>query len=210
VTTAPPAPPPRAGTGYDIHRLAPGRRLVLGGVEVPHDQGLLGHSDGDALTHAVIDALLGACALGDIGRHFPPSDPAFRDADSLGLLRTAVSLARAAGWRAHNLDATVVCERPRLAPFLPAMRQRLASTLGVAAGGVSVKAKTNEGLDAVGRGEAVAAQAIILIVADIHRTGGATAWPSAPGEAGATEQAEAGGAVDEGRSGPGVAHSAGD
>jgi 2-C-methyl-D-erythritol 2,4-cyclodiphosphate synthase len=161
-------PPPRVGTGYDIHRLAPGRRLILGGVEVPYDRGLLGHSDGDALTHAVIDALLGACALGDIGRHFPPSDPAYRGADSLGLLRTAVSLVRDAGWRAHNLDATVVCERPRLAPFLPAMAETLASVLEIPPGSVNVKAKTNEGLDAVGRGEAVAVQAIILIVAVVR------------------------------------------
>ena len=154
----------RAGTGYDIHRLVPGRRLVLGGVVVPHDLGLAGHSDGDALTHAVVDALLGACALGDIGRHFPPGDPAYRDADSLGLLRAAVSLAAGAGWRAHNVDATVVCERPRLAPFLPLMAGALAGALGVAPGAVGVKAKTNEGLDAVGHGEAIAAHAIILVV----------------------------------------------
>jgi 2-C-methyl-D-erythritol 2,4-cyclodiphosphate synthase len=178
---------------------------------VPFERGLAGHSDGDALVHAVVDALLGAAALGDIGQHFPPGDPSYRDADSLELLGAATRLVREAGWRPGNVDATVVCDRPRLAPFLPAMRQRLASTLGVAAGGVSVKAKTNEGLDAVGRGEAVAAQAIILIVADTHRTGGTTAWPAAPREAGATEQAEdAGGAIDEGRSGSGVAHSADD
>jgi 2-C-methyl-D-erythritol 2,4-cyclodiphosphate synthase len=158
------APPPRAGTGYDIHRLAPGRRLILGGVDVPHDRGLVGHSDGDALAHAVIDALLGACALGDIGRHFPPGDPAYRGADSMALLGTAVALARRAGWRAHNLDATVVCERPRLAPFLPAMGAALASVLAIPPDHVNVKAKTNEGLDAVGRGEAVAVQAIIMIV----------------------------------------------
>ena len=156
---------PRVGTGYDIHRLVPGRRLVLGGVAVPHELGLAGHSDGDALTHAVVDALLGACALGDIGRHFPPGDPAYRDADSLDLLRAAVALAAGAGWRAHNLDATVVCERPRLAPFLPLMARTLARVLGVAPGAVGVKAKTNEGLDAVVRGEAIATHAIILVVA---------------------------------------------
>jgi 2-C-methyl-D-erythritol 2,4-cyclodiphosphate synthase len=155
----------RVGIGYDIHRLVPGRRLVLGGVEVPSPLGLAGHSDGDALAHAVVDALLGAGALGDIGQHFPPGDPTYRDADSLSLLRAAVELVRRAGWLAHNLDATVVCERPRLAPFLPAMRTALAEILGIAPTAVSVKAKTNEGLDAAGRGEAIAAQAVILIVA---------------------------------------------
>jgi 2-C-methyl-D-erythritol 2,4-cyclodiphosphate synthase len=155
----------RVGTGYDIHRLVPGRRLVLGGVTVPCDVGLEGHSDGDALTHAVVDALLGACALGDIGRHFPPGDPAYRGADSLELLRAALRLAGDAGWRAHNVDATVVCERPRLAPFLPAMQATLAGVLGVPEGNLSVKAKTNEGLDAVGRGEAIAVHAIMMIVA---------------------------------------------
>jgi 2-C-methyl-D-erythritol 2,4-cyclodiphosphate synthase len=153
----------RVGIGYDVHRLVPGRRLILGGVEVPYHLGLAGHSDGDALTHAVTDALLGACAQGDIGRHFPPGDPAYRNADSLALLRTALDLARRAGWRVGNLDATVVCERPRLAPFLPSMEAALAGALEVAPAAVSVKAKTNEGLDAVGRGEAVVAQALILI-----------------------------------------------
>jgi 2-C-methyl-D-erythritol 2,4-cyclodiphosphate synthase len=155
----------RVGTGYDIHRLVPRRRLVLGGVTVPCDVGLDGHSDGDALTHAVVDALLGACALGDIGRHFPPGDPAYRGADSLDLLRAARRLAGDAGWRVHNVDATVVCERPRLAPFLPAMQTTLAGVLGLPEGNLSVKAKTNEGLDAVGRGEAIAVHAIMIIVA---------------------------------------------
>lgn len=157
-------PAVRAGTGYDIHRLVPGRRLVLGGVTIPSDVGLAGHSDGDALVHAVIDALLGACALGDIGYHFPAGDPAWRDADSIGLLVTACRRAGDAGWRVRNVDATVLCERPRLAPFLPAMQGRLATALGIAESCVSVKAKTNEGLDAVGRGEAIAAQAIMLVV----------------------------------------------
>ena len=134
-------------------------------MSVPYHLGLAGHSDGDALTHAVTDALLGACALGDIGQHFPPGDPAYRDAHSLDLLRTAVALATRAGWRVVNLDATVVCERPRLAPFLLEMRAALAGTLEVPPSAVSVKAKTNEGVDAVGRGEAIAAQAILLIVA---------------------------------------------
>ena len=114
----------RAGTGYDLHRLVEGRPLILGGVTVPYHLGLAGHSDGDALVHAVTDALLGACALGDIGQHFPPGDPAYKDADGLDLLRAAGALATQGGWRVLNLDATVVCERPRLAPFLPGMQRR--------------------------------------------------------------------------------------
>ncbi len=155
----------RAGTGYDIHRLAPGRRLVLAGVEIPHPLGLAGHSDGDALAHAVIDALFGAGALADIGQRFPPDDARYKDADSMALLREARRLVGEAGWAPHNLDTTVVCERPRLAPYRDSMRQSLAGALGLPLGNVSVKAKTNEGLDAVGRGEAIAAHAIILIVA---------------------------------------------
>ncbi len=157
----------RAGTGYDLHRLVSGRPLILGGVSVPYHLGLAGHSDGDALTHAVTDALLGACALGDIGQHFPPGDPAYRDAHSLDLLRAAVALATRAGWRVVNLDATVVCERPRLAPYLLEMQAALAGTLEVPPSAVSIKAKTNEGVDAVGRGEAIATQAILLIVAEL-------------------------------------------
>jgi 2-C-methyl-D-erythritol 2,4-cyclodiphosphate synthase len=156
--------PFRAGIGYDIHRLVPGRRLVLGGVTIPFERGLAGHSDGDVLTHAVIDALFGACALADIGRHFPPGDPRFKDASSIALLEEARERARMAGWRPHSLDATVVCERPKLAPFVAAMRHGLAGALRLPLDAVSVKAKTNEGLDAVGQGEAIAAQAIILVV----------------------------------------------
>jgi 2-C-methyl-D-erythritol 2,4-cyclodiphosphate synthase len=155
----------RAGTGYDIHRLEPGRRLILGGVEVPFERGLLGHSDGDALTHAIIDALFGACGLPDIGQHFPPGDPRYKDAVSAELLAHAVELAVAAGWRPLNVDATVICERPKLAPFIAAMRRSLAERLGLPADLVNVKAKTNEGLDAVGRGEAIAAHAILLVSA---------------------------------------------
>jgi 2-C-methyl-D-erythritol 2,4-cyclodiphosphate synthase len=180
-----------------------GRRLVLGGVEVPSERGLAGHSDGDALVHAVVDALLGAAGLGDIGQHFPPSDPAYSGADSLGLLAEATRLVREAGWRPRNVDATVVCERPRLAPFLPAMRAGLARVLGVADRDVSVKAKTNEGLDAVGRGEAVAAQAIILIVADPRQSSadaGGAAGTRGTGQAG--EAGQACGAGDSGDSGP--------
>ena len=153
----------RAGTGYDIHRLVPGRRLVLGGVEIPFERGLDGHSDADALTHAVIDALFGACGLPDIGQHFPPSDARYAGADSIALLEAAHEIARIAGWEPESLDSTVVCERPRLAPHVPAMRRRLAAALGLPAEAVNVKAKTNEGLDAVGRGEAIAAHAIILV-----------------------------------------------
>jgi 2-C-methyl-D-erythritol 2,4-cyclodiphosphate synthase len=157
--------PFRVGIGYDIHRLVPGRPLRLGGVTVPHDRGLAGHSDGDALTHAVIDALFGACGLPDIGRHFPPGDPRFRDADSIALLEEARRLALAAGWEPSNLDTVVVCERPRLAPYTAQMRARLAAALNVPETCVNVKAKTNEGVDAAGRGEAVAVHAIILVAA---------------------------------------------
>ncbi len=153
----------RVGTGYDIHRLEPGRRLVLGGVEIAFDRGSLGHSDGDALLHAVIDALLGAAALGDIGGRFPPSDPAWKEADSRTLLATVASELRAAGWSAVNVDATVLLQAPRLAPHIAAMRRTIAATLGVTFDAVSVKAKTNEGLDAVGEGRAVVAQAVALI-----------------------------------------------
>jgi 2-C-methyl-D-erythritol 2,4-cyclodiphosphate synthase len=155
----------RAGIGYDVHRLVAGRRLVLGGVVIASDAGLDGHSDADALTHAVIDAVLGACGLPDIGQQFPSSSPAYAGADSIGLLVRARALAREAGWIPSNADAVVICERPRLAPHVPEMRQRLASALDLPVESVSVKAKTNEGLDAPGRGEAIAAHAIILVTA---------------------------------------------
>jgi 2-C-methyl-D-erythritol 2,4-cyclodiphosphate synthase len=153
----------RIGTGYDIHRLAAGRRFVLGGVELPADRGPLGHSDGDALLHALIDALLGAAALGDIGGHFPPSDPAWQDADSRELAARVAAEVRAAGWALINVDATVILESPRLAPRIAAMRQAVATALGIDVTRVSIKAKSNEGLDAVGEGRAVAAHAIALI-----------------------------------------------
>ncbi len=164
-STTPPHPNgmTRTGTGYDVHRLAAGRPLVLGGVVVPHDVGCTGHSDGDALAHAVTDALLGACALGDIGRLFPPGDPRFKDADSIGLLRNVVGHLAAAGFSPASVDATVVLERPRLAPHVEAMRARLADAMGLDPIMVSVKAKTNEGLDAIGRGEAVAVHAIAVV-----------------------------------------------
>lgn len=154
----------RVGVGYDIHRLAPGRRLVLGGIVIPHEKGLEGHSDADALAHAITDALLGAAALGDIGRHFPDTDPRYRDADSMQLLTNAVSQVRAAGYRIENVDANIVAQRPRLAPYIEAMRGRLAACLDLDIARVSVKAKTNEGLDAEGREEAISVHAVVLIV----------------------------------------------
>lgn len=153
----------RAGIGYDSHRFAEGRRLVLGGVEIPHALGLRGHSDADAVAHAVTDALLGAAALGDIGRHFPPDAAAWLEADSIDLLARAVRLVREAGYRPVNVDVTVLCEAPRLAVHVPAMRARLAEALGLALEEVSVKATTNEGMGWVGRGEGIAAMAVAVV-----------------------------------------------
>lgn len=155
--------PFRVGAGYDIHRLVEGRPLILGGVTIPYERGLLGHSDADALAHAVTDALLGAAALGDIGTHFPDTDPRWAAADSLALLRQAAALIAAQGFEVVNVDASILAERPKLAPYIMAMRERLAATLNVALDAVSVKAKTNEGLDAVGRREAVAVHAVALL-----------------------------------------------
>ena len=149
-----------SGVGYDSHRFAPGRPLILGGVTIPHERGLEGHSDADVLTHAIIDALLGAAGLGDIGDQFPDVDERYRDADSLGLLTSVVGLVLGAGLEVVNVDATVVMERPRLAPFRDEIRAGLALTLGVAAGRVNVKATTGEGMGFVGRGEGVAAVAV--------------------------------------------------
>jgi len=153
----------RVGIGYDIHRLVPDRKLLLAGVRVPYTKGLLGHSDSDVLAHAVCDALLGAAALGDIGTHFPDNDPRWRGTSSLDFLRHAVKLIGERGYRVVNLDATVITEQPKLKPYIPAMRQQLASVLEIDVESVSVKAKTNEGLDAVGRGEAMAAHAVVLL-----------------------------------------------
>ncbi len=155
------------GIGYDSHRLAKGRRLILGGVEIPGDLGLDGHSDADVLTHAVIDALLGAAGLGDIGEHFPDSDDRYRDADSIELLQTVLTRVVAQGLELVNVDTTVVMERPKLTPHREAIRERLASALGVAPGRVNVKATTGEGIGFVGRGEGVAALAVVsLRIAD--------------------------------------------
>lgn len=153
----------RVGIGYDIHRLAVDRKLLLAGVRVPFTKGLLGHSDSDVLAHAVCDALLGAAALGDIGTHFPDTDPRWRGASSLDFLRHAIKLITAKGYRVCNVDATVIAEQPKLKPYIPAMRQQLATVLNVAADCISVKAKTNEGLDAIGRGDAMAAHAIVML-----------------------------------------------
>ena len=155
----------RVGTGYDLHRFVDGRPLILGGVTVPHEKGLAGHSDADVLSHAVTDALLGAVAGGDIGRHFPDTDPRWRGASSLAMLAHAVEVARGAGFEVINVDAVIITERPRLLPHLDAIRASLAATLGVGAGAVSVKGKTNEGVGAIGRGEAMAAQAVALVAA---------------------------------------------
>ncbi len=151
------------GLGYDCHRFQEGRRLVLGGVEIPHTHGLLGHSDADVLTHAIIDALLGAAALGDIGQHFPDTDERYRDADSIELLRAAVAVVEAAGRRIAHVDATVVIERPRLAEHRDAMRATLATAMGIEPSQVSVKATRGEGMGFVGSGEGAAALAVATL-----------------------------------------------
>ena len=154
----------RIGFGYDSHRFEEGRRLVLGGVEFPGETGLRGHSDADVLIHAVIDALLGAAALGDIGSHFPDDDPKWKDADSAMLLADVVREVRGAGWSIGNVDATVICERPKLAPCVELIRERLASVMGVGKGRVSVKGKTNEKMDDVGAGAGIVVHAVALLL----------------------------------------------
>jgi 2-C-methyl-D-erythritol 2,4-cyclodiphosphate synthase len=153
----------RVGLGYDSHRFAEGRRLVLGGVEIAHDRGLAGHSDADAVAHAVTDALLGATGLGDIGRYFPPTDEQWRDADSIELLRRAAHLAAERNYQVVNVDVTIVCEAPRISTHADAMRERLADALVIAPAAVSVKGKTNEGMGWIGAGEGVAAMAVVLV-----------------------------------------------
>ena len=155
----------RIGLGYDSHRFAPGRPLVLGGVRIPDSPGLAGHSDADVLIHAVIDALLGAAALGDIGSHFPDTDARWKDADSSQLLQAVVDEVHDAGYALGNLDATVICERPKLRPHVDAICARLAAILKVPMSRVSVKGKTNEGMDAVGRGLGIAVQCVVLLTA---------------------------------------------
>jgi len=149
----------RSGIGYDIHRLVPDRRLVLGGVAIDHPTGLAGHSDGDVLAHAIMDALLGAAALGDLGTHFPSDDPAYAGADSVALLERVVKLVATAGYRIGSIDASVIAQEPRLAPLIAAMRDRIAAALGLDPGAVSVKATTSDGLGVVGASEAIAALA---------------------------------------------------
>jgi 2-C-methyl-D-erythritol 2,4-cyclodiphosphate synthase len=153
----------RIGIGYDIHRLAAGRKLVLGGVSIPFAKGLLGHSDSDVLTHAICDALLGAAALGDIGTHFPDTDPQLSGASSLELLARVVQMVNECGYAVANVDAVILAEQPKLNPYVQTMREQLACVLGISAACVSIKAKTGEGLEAVGRGEAIAAQAVALL-----------------------------------------------
>jgi 2-C-methyl-D-erythritol 2,4-cyclodiphosphate synthase len=155
---------PRIGIGYDVHAFGPGDHVVLGGVRIPHESGIVAHSDGDVLLHALCDAVLGALALGDIGHHFPPSDARWRGADSRDLLRHCWSLVSARGYRLGNCDAVVVCERPKLAPHLQAMRTLIASDLGAAIEQVSVKATTSERLGFTGRGEGIAAQAVVILL----------------------------------------------
>lgn len=155
--------PFRIGEGHDIHRLVPDRELILGGVKLDFEMGLLGHSDADALCHAITDALLGAAALGDIGRHFPDTDPQYKGADSLKLLKAAAELVRSAGYEIGNIDSTVVAQKPKMAPHIDTMRENIAAALGIDISCVSVKAKTNEKLDAVGRLEAIECHAATIL-----------------------------------------------
>lgn len=153
----------RIGQGFDVHALVGGRRLVIGGVEIPHDKGLEGHSDADVLLHAICDALIGAAALGDIGAHFPDSDERYRNIDSRELLRQVARLVAGRGWRVVNVDATVIAQAPRLSPHIPRMRENIAEALGIPRDDVNLKAKTTEKLGFVGRGEGIAAEAVALI-----------------------------------------------
>ena len=156
----------RVGQGFDVHAFEQGRKLVIGGVEIPHDRGLAGHSDADVLTHAICDALLGAASLGDIGRHFPDNDPRFRGIDSRELLRDVAGRLSAMGWRVMNVDSTIIAQAPKMAPHIPAMAANIAADLRVEAGCVNVKATTTEFLGFTGRKEGIAAQAVCLIVRD--------------------------------------------
>ena len=156
----------RIGEGWDVHALVEGRPLILGGVTIPYSKGLLGHSDADALLHAITDALLGAAGLGDIGRHFPDTDPQFKGADSVVLLQEAVKRARAQGWQVGNVDSTIVAQAPKMAPHIPAMVQNIAQALGVAPEQVNVKAKTAEKMGPVGEGLSIEARAVVLLQKD--------------------------------------------
>ena len=164
----------RIGQGFDAHKLVEGRRLIIGGVTIPHPRGLDGHSDADVLLHAICDALIGAAALGDIGKHFPDSDPQYKGVDSRKLLRATAALLAQHGWKVVNLDSTIIAQEPRMAPHVAAMIANIAADLGVDAGVISVKAKTTEGLGFTGRGEGIAAEAVALIapLADTAKVGG--------------------------------------
>ncbi len=153
----------RVGTGYDAHKLVVGRPFILGGVIVPHDMGLLGHSDADVLAHAISDAVLGALALGDLGKYFPDSDPKWKGADSLTLLKECVRLVKEKGWEIANVDSTIVCQKPKLAPHIPGMIEKVSQALGVSLDRVSVKAKTTEEMGFEGRQEGVSAQAVVML-----------------------------------------------
>lgn len=159
----PPVPRFRVGEGWDTHALVEGRKLILGGIEIPHTHGLQGHSDADALCHAITDALLGGAALGDIGRHFPDTDPQFQGADSVALLTEAARRVRVAGWHIANVDSTIVAQAPKMAPHIQAMRQRLATALGIQLDQVNVKAKTAEKMGPVGRFESIETRAVCLL-----------------------------------------------
>ena len=154
----------RIGQGFDVHALVPGRKLIIGGVEIAHDLGLAGHSDADVLLHAICDALIGAAGLGDIGTHFPDTDPRYKGADSRGLLREVAGLVARNGFRVANVDSTIIAQAPKMAPHIPRMRENIAADLGIAAALVNVKAKTAERLGALGRGEGIAAEAVALVV----------------------------------------------
>ncbi|MDD2599494.1 MAG: 2-C-methyl-D-erythritol 2,4-cyclodiphosphate synthase [Kiritimatiellae bacterium] len=153
----------RTGIGFDSHRLCQGRRLIIGGVEISHEKGLMGHSDADVLCHAICDALLGAVADGDIGTHFPDTDPQWKGADSMLLLVAVVKRLHDKGWRVSNVDATIVAEQPKMAPYIPSMRTKLAKTLQVDLSAISIKAKTNEGMGFEGRGEGISTMAVVLV-----------------------------------------------
>lgn len=153
----------RIGNGYDIHELVPGRKLILGGVHIPFERGLLGHSDGDALLHAISDAMLGALSLGDIGRHFPDTDPSFKGADSLILLKKVYDLIKSKGFSVVNIDTNIVAERPKMLPHVENMKNKISEALNIEKDCVSVKARTNEGLDSIGEGRAIAVYASVLL-----------------------------------------------
>ncbi len=153
----------RIGQGWDVHALVPGRRLIIGGVPIPYHLGLLGHSDADVLLHAIIDAMLGAAGLSDIGTHFPDTDPRWKNADSLVLLAACAALLKEKGWRIQNLDSTVIAQAPKLAPHIPAMREQIAAALALAVTQINIKAKTAEKLGPVGQGQSIEAQAIVLL-----------------------------------------------